>query len=478
MIKYSLSNYPLYIASNIANEKPELLQNTQKIAMQASQQGVMSDSEIMVVLKSKQNIQDIYTTIDKVCENHHLSANLDTFSERKKISFTPEEVLGVVAKEQEYLASLHGNLKYPEEQQNLLPKIKEAYNLQKDNIISDLHRAVKYSLSNNIKSKEEIIGILQQTNDLRSDYVGLDRLCEDHKIETSLELFNNEKAESKSLDTLFTAITQEQNFLHDLNKNIKYVDRDEALISLITKASSNKEDNILPKLQDLTKDIIGSGTRDEESLRQELQKTTDLKETYVSLDQAFELHHIRSNLNSFREEKAEAKTPKEIIVIIAREQEYLSNLSDNLKYPAAYSNTLLDSVKNARERKDTIVQELHQLTTHILKNQVMPEQDLVKSLQSDKDIHATSTELVKTCKNHHNSIVIKNVNSIIRQKHLEIHGHKFDCPIKYLEHEIANPSHAYVDIARLKRDIPRVQEHIHKMALAKEMSKGMGGMSM
>ena len=469
-------------AAESLQNKPISFEEVKARAEDYMDKGIIRQAELSYLFKYELDMNKMNQSMTTSFEDHHIRSNLRVFKEEKFKTENYRELLKVLAKEQEFLIGLEGNIKHSSIEATTNKLISVAKEHQQDKVLEKLATAIEYCLQNKLKLPSEISKEItrdtEKLDGLRSTYIGLDRLCEAHQIETNLALFSNEKAEAKSLGTLFNAIIKEQNFLNDLNKNIKYLDRDETLLSSMSKARSTKQDNILPKLQELTKNIIDSGTRDEESLRQELQKTTDLKETYVSLDQAFELHHIRSNLNSFREEKAEAKTPNEIIGIIAKEQEYLSNLSDNLKYPAAISSTLLNSVKNAQERKDTIVQELHQLTTHILKNQVMQEQDLVKSLQSDKDIHATSTELTKICKNHHNSIVIKNVNSIIRQKHLEIHGHKFDCPIKYLEHEIVNPAHAYADIARLKRDIPRVQEHLHKMELAKEMSKGMGGMSM
>ena len=63
-------------------------------------------------------------------------------------------------------------------------------------------------------------------------------------------------------------------------------------------------------------------------------------------------------------------------------------------------------------------------------------------------------------------------------KHIEIHAHKFDCPIKYLQHEIANPAHAYADIDRFKKAIPGLQKQVRQMELKKEMQYCIGGMSM
>jgi hypothetical protein len=54
----------------------------------------------------------------------------------------------------------------------------------------------------------------------------------------------------------------------------------------------------------------------------------------------------------------------------------------------------------------------------------------------------------------------------------------FDCPMKYLHHEIANPAHAYADITTYKKSIPRLQEIMNKLEFKKEHEHSMGGMSM
>lgn len=138
------------------------------------------------------------------------------------------------------------------------------------------------------------------------------------------------------------------------------------------------------------------------------------------------------------------------------------------------------------EQQGAMLQELHNVTKHIAEHKVMSEEDVLKQLKNSEDVHNSTKELSQCAKDHYSERVVKNVNILIKNidheddmhKHIEIHGHKFDCPIKYLKHEIANPAHAYADIARFKKGLPGLQQHIHQMELKKEMQYSIGGMSM
>jgi len=104
--------------------------------------------------------------------------------------------------------------------------------------------------------------------------------------------------------------------------------------------------------------------------------------------------------------------------------------------------------------------------------------NLLEQLKNSEDTHATIKELTKLAVEHHGSFVNKNLIGLIKHERCKMGDITFDCPMKYLKHEIENPAHAYVDIAAYKRAIPRVQEIMNKLELKKEHEHSMGGMSM
>jgi hypothetical protein len=151
-----------------------------------------------------------------------------------------------------------------------------------------------------------------------------------------------------------------------------------------------------------------------------------------------------------------------------------------------------------------MINELHKTIMHITKHRIISEEDLMERLQQvsirqdnmgrgttrqesmqqdnvahhNVDNHVMLKSLQKSCQDHYTNQVNKNINMLLNKGYAEIRGQRFDCPIKYLEHEIANPPHEYADIDRLNKAIPRTQALIQKLELQKDMEHSIGGMSM
>jgi hypothetical protein len=301
-----------------------------------------------------------------------------------------------------------------------------------------------------------------------------------HEIKTNLNNFAVAKLEAKLPEELIAIFTKEQKYLAELNDIIKYPDQhSKDLLDRVEGACKGQQNNIIPILGKTVEDIIKTGFKDSSTVAVELKNAPDLNSAYFNLDSELENHRVQTTLNNFSIQKEQAKTLPEILQITASKQEFLSSLHSNIKYPELQSQTLLDSIGKAYQGgQDNVIQELTSLTTHITEHKIRPEQDLLEQLKNSEDTHATIKELTKSVLEHHASIINKNISSLIDNKHVEIGGKTFDCPMKYLKHEIENPAHAYADIATYKKAIPRLQEIMNKLELKKEHEHSMGGMSM
>ena len=317
MMHYAFKDYKVCEAANVLYEEPTLLQDTQKIIVESQKEGSMIDSEIIRTLKSSINIKDIYTVLDKKLENHYIRMNLESFETAKIEANSPQEIIAIIAKEQDFLSGLHDNIKYPDEQKDMREAIELAYTQKSDQIVKKLNESVERVLTSGIKTSDEIVS--------------------------------------------------------------------------------------------------------------ELKNSGDLKSTYINLEKALEVRHIQTNLSNFAQEKLEANSPQEIISVLSKEQSFLAELKGSLQY---------------------------------------------------RDIHATVKELTKSAVEHYDRYVNTNINRLIKHGHLECEGKAFDCPMKYLRHEIDNPAHAYADIAKFKSSVPRLQEIMNKLELKKEHEHSIGGMSM
>ena len=591
MIHYAFKDYKVCEAANVLHEEPTLLQDTQKIIVESQKEGSMTDLKIMRTLKSSINIKDIYTVLDKKLENHYIRTNLESFETAKIEANSPQEIIAIIAKEQDFLSSLHDNIKYPNEQKDIREAIELAYAQKSGQIVKKLNESVERALERGIKTSDEIVSKLKNSGDLKSTYINLEKALEAGHVQTNISNFAQEKLEAKLPEEIISVLSKEKSFLAELKGNLQYRDIHEySLLDRIDKACEIKDGNVIALLQKAVASSVENGLKDKYVIVCELQKATDLKSAYLNLDKELEAHNIKSTLDKFVVAKLEAKSPEELIAIFTAEQRYLAELKDTIKYSDRHSQSLLDRVaearigqqdntgehlqelvassiengfkdkstiveelKNASDLKsayvnldrefenrlvqtnlnifscqkeqaktlpeilqitvseqgflaslhnnikyqdghpqslldsiekahsgqqDKVMQELHNVTTHITEHKIIPEQDLLRQLKTSEDIYATVKELTKSAVEHYDRFVNTNINRLIKHGHLECEGKAFDCPMKYLRHEIDNPAHAYADIAKFKSSVPRLQEIMNKLELKKEHEHSMGGMSM
>ena len=481
MVHYTFKDYKISEAAKISHEQPKLLQDIQKIIVEARQEGSMTDSEIMRTLKSTINIEDIHTTLDKKRENHYIETNLESFKTAKIEAKLPEEIMSILSKEQSFLAELKDNLQYRDiHEYSLLDSVRKACEVKDRNIIPLLQKAVVDTIEIGLKDRDVIAYELKDTNDLKSTYINLDKTLEVHQVKSILDKFAVAKLEAKSSEELITIFTKEQKYLAELNTTIKYPDQhSKDLLDRIAEARLEQQNNIISILGKTVEDAIETGFKNKSTIAYELKNAPDLNSAYFNLDRELENHRVQTTLNNFSLQKAEAKTLPEILQITAGRQEFLSSLHNTIKYPELQSQDLLDSISNAHKgQQDNIMQELYNVTAHITKHKISPEQDLLDQIKNSEDTHATIKELTKAAVEHHGSFVNTNINRLIKHERLKMGDVIFDCPMKYLRHEIENPAHAYADIAVYKKSIPRLQEIMNKLELKKEHEHSMGGMSM
>ena len=84
-------------------------------------------------------------------------------------------------------------------------------------------------------------------------------------------------------------------------------------------------------------------------------------------------------------------------------------------------------------------------------------------------MHKVNTELHDICKEHHTNLVNKNINHLLKGKPLQIGDNRFNCPLKYLKHEIQHPQHEYSDTKLFEKSLSRLQEHMRNLEQQKQM---------
>ena len=325
MVHYTFKDYKISEAAKISYEHSTLLRDVQKIIVEARQEGFITNLEIMRTLKSTINIEDIHTTLDKKRENHYIETNLESFKTAKIEAKLPEEMIAIIAKEQSFLADLHEVMKYPNEQKHILESMDLAYAQKSDQLVNKLDTLIGRALTSGAKTQDEIVSELKSAENLKNTCINLDKELEVHNVQVNLSNFKQQKFESKLPEEIMNILSKEQNFLAELKANLRYRDvHPYSLLDLVHKACVVKDGNIIPLLQNAVAHTIEIGLKDRDIIVCELKYTNDLKSTYINLDKALEVHHMKSTLDKFASAKLEAKLPEELITIFTKEQKYLT----------------------------------------------------------------------------------------------------------------------------------------------------------
>ena len=213
-------------------------------------------------------------------------------------------------------------------------------------------------------------------------------------------------------------IAKEQEFLGGLHNNIKYPGEHQHIIEKSKLADSFEGNKDLTNLQELVNQSLESGAKTENELVADLRAIDDLKEIHVQLDKAIEVHQIKSSFDKIIEEKDKAESAKEAINAIKKEQKFLANLGDNIKYPEEHKELLIKSEIAKKHQEERIVDKLALTTEEIVSSEIKNEEELLKELKNASDIQTTHRKFNKDIEEYHiNSTVteFKRKNKQLKQ---------------------------------------------------------------
>jgi len=129
--------------------------------------GANTESTLIKELQQTTDLKEMHKKLDQDIEVHHINSTLEAIEKEKQEAKTPDHVINTLKKEQEFLAQLHGNLKYPERDLNITTRAKVAYGLKQDGWHDKLESMAKTTLSTGTKTEESLVKELQQTTNFR-----------------------------------------------------------------------------------------------------------------------------------------------------------------------------------------------------------------------------------------------------------------------------------------------------------------------
>lgn len=450
-------------SGQVVSEQPELLKKVFKLVDSLYQSGGQSEINIARNMSSVNEMDVLHTILDREMESYNVYDRPRELAKDRLHSGSVENALMAIEKEQDYLASLDGNLNHYSWDENLVEKVKLASEQKDNKYFEALKTATYQSLESQVKTEDELLDKLKQTTDLKASYTELDKHIEVHNINTTLRGFTEEKQTAKTPDEVINIISKEQEFLVSLRDNIKYPDEHQDLLAKSEIAKKLQEEKMIDKLGGATKEIISSGIKNEKTLMKELKNTSDIQVTYQKFDKTIEAHNINVNLMKIKEEKYNAKTPREALRAAHREQQFLSSLHGNLRHQD-HNMELQHNINKAHQSElNKDMDRLREVAGYGYKSKIFSEQQLTKHFKSDCSISELHRDLSKICYNHHTNIINRHLDKL--HDNLSVHhdGHKFECPIKYLEHWKNNVDHNLLPIKQINQIIKQEHNRQHEM---------------
>ncbi len=257
--------------------------------------GTKTESLLIKELKQTTDLKEMHKKLDQDIEAHHINSNLKAIDKEKQEAKTTDQVLDVIKKEQEFLAQLHGTLKYPERDLNIMARAKVANELKQDCLHDGLESLAKTVLSTGAKTESMLIKELQQTTDLKMMHKELDQGIEAHHINSNLEAIAKEKQEAKTTDQVLDVIKKEQEFLAQLHGTLKHPEHHGQILALlIQNANKNEHDNVIGQLHKLSSFVQSKNFKTHEQVTKILKDTTDPMATHKSLLKDYQDHFIKS----------------------------------------------------------------------------------------------------------------------------------------------------------------------------------------
>jgi hypothetical protein len=171
-----------------------------------------------------------------------------------------------------------------------------------------------------------------------------------------------------------------------------------------------------------------------------------------------EKYHLLDQLKEFKEEKQNAKTPKEAMRALIKEQEFLASMNSEIN-PKDHSKTILNSIQQAHEAQESgSVDKLYDAARYAHKEKIISSHDLTNHFKSNNPVGDIHNNINRICYKHHCKILTEHCNKINRGEVINHQGHKFDCVAEYLEHWKDNVHHDMLPVKQMNKQIERVHE--------------------
>ncbi|WPX99685.1 Ti-type conjugative transfer relaxase TraA (plasmid) [Candidatus Megaera polyxenophila] len=166
--------------------------------------------------------------------------------------------------------------------------------------------------------------------------------------------------------------------------------------------------------------------------------------------------------------KQKTDNPKDALIALKREQEYLAELHNKLN-PNEHSKELMHNIQKAYEVDQSgAIARLYKTAYYANQQKIISPEELTEHFKSNNPVDDIHHNINRICYKHHCDILNDHCKKLVAGQSVMHQGQQFDCVVEYLEHWKDNLNHDMLPIKKMDQvieQVERIREQDHHLEL-------------
>jgi Ti-type conjugative transfer relaxase TraA len=163
--------------------------------------------------------------------------------------------------------------------------------------------------------------------------------------------------------------------------------------------------------------------------------------------------------------KQKTDNPKDALIALKREQEYLAELHNKLN-PNEHSKELMYNIQKAYEVDQSgTIAKLYKTSYYANQQGIISPEELTEHFKSNNQVDDIHHNINRICYKHHCDILNDHCKKLVAGQSVMHQGQQFDCVVEYLEHWKDNVNHDMLPIKKMDQvieQVERIREQDHQ----------------
>jgi len=163
--------------------------------------------------------------------------------------------------------------------------------------------------------------------------------------------------------------------------------------------------------------------------------------------------------------KQKTDNPKDALIALKREQEYLAELHDKLN-PNEHSKEVMHNIQKAYEVDQSgAIARLYKTAYYANQQKIISPKELTEHFKSNNPVDDIHHNINSICYKHHCDILNDHCKKLVAGQSVMHQGQQFDCVVEYLEHWKDNVNHDMLPIKKMDHvieQVERIREQDHQ----------------